>query len=113
MDRPAHESQPTDLSRRRLLQTLAALGITGPLALELAAQPRAKLSADVITHASVVLGEEFTPQRVAVIEKALQRNLEQFQVVRDLVIDDLVEPAPMFMARTHAGPVGPGRSKAK
>lgn len=112
MDRLVPESQPTDISRRRVLQALAALGITGPLALELAAQPRARLSADVIKHASVVLGEQFTPERVTVIEKALQRNLEQFQVVRDLVIDDLVEPAPMFMARSHAGPVtGPSGSK--
>lgn len=112
MDRPIREPQPTDISRRWVLQALAALGITGPLALELAAQPRAQLSVDVIKHASAVLGEQFTTERVAVIEKALQRNLEQFQVVRDLVIDDLVEPAPMFMARGHAGSVArPSGSK--
>jgi hypothetical protein len=101
----AHDVHSTELTRRRLLQTLAALGVTGPLAVELVAQSRGKVTTEVINHAAAVLGQTFPPERVAVIEKALQRNLDQFQVVRDLVIDDLVEPAPMFMARSHAGPV--------
>lgn len=104
MERP-HDVQSNELTRRRLLQALAALGVTGPLALDLVAQSRGRVTADVINQASAVLGQTFSPERVAVIEKALQRNLDQFQVVRDLAIDDLVEPAPMFMARTHAGPV--------
>lgn len=112
MDGSAYIPQPTELTRRRLLQALAAVGITGPLALDLAAQSRAHVSIDALKQASAVLGEEFTPERLAVIEKALQRNLDQFQAVRDLVIDDLVEPAPVFMAKTHAGPVlAPGRAK--
>ncbi|HXG90643.1 MAG TPA: hypothetical protein VNJ02_20170 [Vicinamibacterales bacterium] len=112
MDNRADHQPPTDLSRRHMLQTLATLGITGPLAVQFAAQPGAQLSADVIRQASIVLGEAFTPQRVAVIEKALRRNLEQLQVVRDLVIDDWVEPAPMFMARSHGGLVSaPGKAK--
>lgn len=112
MDGSAGSPEPIDLTRRRLLQALAAVGITGPLALNLAAQPHTRVSLDAIRQASAVLGEEFTPERLAVIEKALQRNLDQFQIVRDLVIDDLVEPAPVFLARTHAGPVlGPGRTK--
>lgn len=112
MGESTHRSEPSELTRRRLLQVLAGLGITGPLALELVAQSRARISADTIKQASAVLGEEFSAERLAVIEKALARNLDQFQVVRELVIDDLVEPAPIFMARTHAGPVtASGRSK--
>lgn len=112
MDGTFDTTQPTELTRRRLLQALAAAGIAGPLALDIMAQSRARLSIDAIEQASAVLGQKFSPERLAVIEKALQRNLDQFQAVRDLVIDDLVEPAPVFMARTHAGPVsGPGRTK--
>ena len=112
MDGTFDTTQPTELTRRRLLQALAAAGIAGPLALDIMAQSHARLSINAIEQASVVLGQKFSPERLAVIEKALQRNLDQFQAVRDLVIDDLVEPAPVFMARTHAGPVsGPGRTK--
>lgn len=112
MDGPALAPQPPELTRRRLLQVLAAAGVTGPLALDLVAQSRAHVSVDTIERAAAVLGETFTPERLAVIEKALQRNLDQFQIVRDLVVDDLVEPAPMFLARTHAGPV-PGSDRQR
>ncbi len=112
MDGSTDTSRGSELTRRRVLQSLAALGITGPLALEIAAQSRAGISADTIKQASALVGEEFSAERSAVIEKALRRNLDQFQIVRDLVIDDLVEPAPIFMAKMHAGPVpGPGRAK--
>jgi hypothetical protein len=87
------------LSRRRMLQALATIGITGPLALELVAQSRERISVDTLRRASAVLGEEFSAERLGVIEKALQRNLDQFQLVRDLVIDDQVEPAPVFVAK--------------
>lgn len=112
MDDSVATSQPSEMTRRRVLQALAALGITGPLALDLVAQSRGRLSADTLKQASAVLGEDFSAERLAVIEKALGRNLDQFQVVRDLVIDDLVEPAPVFMAKMHAGPVmRPARAK--
>ncbi len=87
------------ISRRRLLQALAAVGITGPAAVELIAQARKPVSVDSLRNAAAVLGEEFSDERLKVIETALQRNLDQFQMVRDLEIDDLVEPAPIFNAR--------------
>ena len=90
------------VSRRRMLQALAAAGITGPLAVELMAQSRTAISADTLRRASAIVGEEFSAARLAAIEKALQRNLDQFQVVRDLVVGDLVEPAPVFAAKTSA-----------
>jgi hypothetical protein len=96
-------TSPTDPTRRRLLQSLAVLGITGPLALEVAAQPGARISSDTLRRAAAILGEEFSDERLAVIEKALQRSLDQFQVVRELVIDDRVEPAPLFAARISHG----------
>jgi len=87
------------ITRRDLLRLLAAAGITGPAAIELAAQARTPISADILRSASAVLGEDFTDARLKVIETALQRNLDQFQAVRDLEIDDLVEPAPIFTSR--------------
>ncbi len=87
------------VSRRRLLQILAAAGISGPAAVELIAQARKPISIDSLRGASAVLGEDFSNDRLKVIETALQRNLDQFQIVRDLEIDDLVEPAPIFNAR--------------
>ena len=87
------------LSRRRLLRVLAAAGITGPAAIDLLAQARSSVSVENLRQAAAILGERFGDDRLAVIRTALQRNLDQFQIVRDLEIDDLVEPAPAFDAR--------------
>lgn len=89
----------TSLSRRRLLQVLAAAGITGPAAVDLLSQARRSISPDTLRQASAILGESFSDERLAVIDTALRRNLDQFQIVRDLEIDDLVEPAPVFDPR--------------
>ncbi|HEY7789256.1 MAG TPA: hypothetical protein VIC33_01970 [Vicinamibacterales bacterium] len=87
------------LSRRQILQMLTAIGITGPAAASLAAQARTTLTVDDIRHAEAILDQPFADDRLPVIERALQRNLNQFQAVRDLKIDDLIEPAPIFLAR--------------
>lgn len=92
---PDTRSRPA-ISRRQLLQALAAAGITGPAAAALVAQARKPISADMLRGASAIVGDELTDERLKVIETALQRNLDQFQIVRDLEIDDLVEPAPIF-----------------
>lgn len=95
-----------DVTRRRLIQALAALGITGPLALDLIAQARGQISREILRNAARIRGESFTDERLQIIEKALQRNLDQFQIVRDLDIDDRIEPAPMFAARMTYGREG-------
>src|SRR5438552_3913440 len=95
----ADRLQIKPLSRRQLLQALAAAGITGPAAIDLVAQARSSISSENLRQASAILGETFTADRLTVIQAALQRNLEQFQIVRDLVIDDSVEPAPVFDPR--------------
>jgi hypothetical protein len=86
------------LTRRRVLQVLAAAGITGPAALDLLAQSRTRISADMLKQASAVIGGvQLSDERLKVAETALQRNLDQFQIVRDFVVPDSVEPAPIFM----------------
>jgi hypothetical protein len=92
-------SRTKPLSRRQLLQALAAAGITGPAAIDLIAQARSSVSSENLRQASAILGETFTADRLPVIQAALQRNLDQFQIVRDLEIDDSVEPAPAFDPR--------------
>ncbi len=105
-NRGATPSQPqADLGRRRLLQILAAAGISGPAAIDLLAQARKPISIDILRSASAVIGEDYSDERLKVIQTALQRNLDQFQIVRDLEIDDLIEPAPIFNARRPAEPM--------
>jgi hypothetical protein len=87
------------ISRRRLLRLLAAAGISGPAAAALIAQARKPISVDILRSASAVLGEEFSDERLQIVETALRRNLDQFQIVRNLEIGDLVEPAVVFNAR--------------
>ena len=94
------KTKTSRLSRRRILQMLAAAGITGPAALEIAAQARRQISPEILKSANLLIDQNFDDERLRVITAALQRNLEQFQGVRDLVIDDMVEPAPVFAAKT-------------
>jgi hypothetical protein len=86
----------TDLSRRRLIQLLAAAGLAGPAAVELAAQMRHQLSVEGLRSANALIEQPFDDKRLEVVARALQRNLDQFQIVRDLEIADEVEPAPIF-----------------
>jgi hypothetical protein len=84
------------LDRRSVLQILAALGFAGAAAADLAAQARPAVSASTLREAASLLAGSFDAARLAVAERAVQRNLEQLQVVRDLVLDDAIEPAPVF-----------------
>lgn len=93
------EEQLKGVTRRHLLQMLTAAGIAAPAAADILAASPPKISPEILRSAETVLGEHFTDERLQVIDKALQRNLDQFQMVRDFVIDDLVEPAPIFMAK--------------
>jgi hypothetical protein len=89
------------VSRRQLLQILAAAGITGPAALDLAAQARHKLTIENLRSAATLLDQDFDEERLKVVDAALQRNLDQFQIVRDLEIDDSIEPALTFDPARH------------
>jgi hypothetical protein len=89
------------VSRRKALQILAAAGITGPAAAHALAQARHQITTDNLKNATALMNQEYDEERLQVIKTALQRNLDRFQSVRDLVIDDLVEPAPIFDATRH------------
>jgi hypothetical protein len=98
------------IRRRRLLQVLASTGIGAPLGLNLIAQSKTKISAPLLRDAAVVLGENFRDERLPMIEVALQRNLDQFQIVRDFEVDDLIEPAPVFATKRYAATAGEDRA---
>ena len=94
------ESQNPQVSRRHMLQLLGALGITGPAAAEIVAQSRAgALNPDILRSANAVTGLDLSDERLKIAATALQRNLEQFQMIRDLEIDDSIEPATLFHAK--------------
>jgi hypothetical protein len=79
-----------------MLQVLAAAGITGPAAVQLVSQSRRQVTAIALKNANALIDQDFNDQRIEVIRTALQRNLDQFQMVRDLEIDDAIEPALTF-----------------
>ena len=87
------------VSRRQVIRLLAMIGITGSAALELAAQTERRLSPEALKEATALLDQDFDEERLRVVTAALQNNLNQFQIVRDLDIDDLVEPATLFLAK--------------
>jgi hypothetical protein len=81
-----------------MLQVLAAAGITGPAAAQLVSQSRRQVTAAALKNANALIDQDFSDERLEVIRTALQRNLDQFQLVRDLEIDDAIEPALTFDA---------------
>lgn len=93
------KKQASPVTRRHMLQLLAAMGISGPIAVEAVAQSRKQISPEVLKTATALISQDFDEERLKVITTALQRNLDQFQIVRDLEIDDMVEPATIFLAK--------------
>ena len=87
------------VTRREMIRVLAAVGITGPAALELAAEAQDRISPETLEAATALLDQDFDEERIEVVATALRNSLGQFQIVRDLEIDDRIEPAPIFLAK--------------
>ncbi len=87
------------VSRREVLQILTALGITGPFARQVAAQATPTVTDEALREAATLLGGTFDQARLDVTQRALQRNLDQFQVVRDLDLADDLEPPTIFLPK--------------
>ena len=83
-----------------MLRLLAALGITGPVALQLSAQlARRPISPEALKAAAAIIEHDLAEDRLEVAAAALERDLDQFRMVREMEIDDLVEPATIFVPR--------------
>lgn len=94
-------SNPQDgMSRRHVMQILAALGVTGPLAACVAEQAQPGVSPETLRSAAALLGGTFDEPRLEVASRALDRNLAAFAAVRELEIGDEVEPPTIFLARS-------------
>ena len=89
------EKQSPSLNRRQVMAGLAALGIVGSVTTPADAQAKADIPA--VEGAAELLGEHFSPKDLQIIATALERNLEQFEIVRLFMVPDSIEPAPMFM----------------
>ena len=89
----------TKLSRRHALQILAAVGITGPAALDVLAQTGKEVSLDTLRTAAALIDQDLDEEQLKVISKAIQKNIDQFETFRSLEIDDMIEPAPIFIAK--------------
>jgi hypothetical protein len=87
------------VSRRHILQILAALGISGAAADALAAEAAPTVAPATLRIAAALLSGTFDERRLEVAQAAVQRNLDQLQAVRELDMDDAVEPGVMFQAR--------------
>ena len=99
------------MRRRRALKVLAAAGMGASVGLDLIAESKVNISVPILRDASAILGENFSEERLQVIQVALQRNLDQFQIVRDFEVDDPIEPAPMFVTnRYKTAKVSPNNS---
>lgn len=85
------------VSRRQAVQILGILGLSGPAGATLVAQDP-EISPEVLQAAKALIDQDLSIDRLDVVAPALERNLYQFQIVRELEIDNLVEPAPRFVA---------------
>jgi hypothetical protein len=90
------EGQPA-VSRREALRILALIGVSGAAAQELLARSP-DVTPEILRAASALLDRGLEPEVIEIVAPALRRNLMQYRMLRDLEIDDLVEPAPVFLA---------------
>ena len=75
-------------TRRNVLKALAAIGITGPLATDLAAQTRTLVSIENLRNAASLRGENFSEDRLRVIQGALPRGSFFEGQFRDMAIGE-------------------------
>jgi hypothetical protein len=85
-------------TRRQVVQLLAALGLSRPA---FAQQPKRAIGTDDLKGALAIQGRPLPADDIEVIRRALQLNLDRFQRVRDLEIDDAVAPAVIFVPRSQ------------
>jgi hypothetical protein len=90
-------------NRRDLLKILVAGGVIGPAAAG-AMQKEAALTTDILERAVALFDAGIDPARIREILPAVQRNRDFFQAVRELPIDDDVEPSPIFRANRSGEP---------
>ena len=90
-----------DVSRRQLLQLLVAAGVAPALAEAIAAEAESghEVSPERLKALADLLDRNFDQAQLETLSVTVQRSLDSFQLVRELDIDDRVQPCTVFRAR--------------
>jgi hypothetical protein len=83
-------------TRRQVVQLLVALGVSGAAATDLAAQAANTVSLEDMKGALAIQRRDLQARQMALVQRALQRSLDEFQRVRELDIDDSVALPVIF-----------------
>ena len=86
-------------TRRQVVQMLGALGVLQTPVWIAATPAQVTLSARDLQGSLTIQGRDLDTSHTEAVRLSLQRNLEQFQAVRDLDIGDAVAPAVIFRPR--------------
>lgn len=87
-------------TRREVIQLLAALGVSASALPLLASQLPERLTREHLERALAIQGADLPPDRLEIVRRALQQNLDELARVRALDIDDTVAPAVLFRAKS-------------
>ena len=87
------------VSRRRLLQLLVAAGGAPALAEAIVAETQPEVSPERLKVLADLLDRKFDQAQLETLSVTVQRSLDTFQLVRELDIDDRVQPCTVFQAR--------------
>jgi hypothetical protein len=90
-------------NRRDLLKLLVAGGVLAPAA-SAAMQDQGTLTTEILERAVTLFDAGIEPARIREILPAVQRNSDFFRIVRDLPLEDDIEPSPIFQADRSGGP---------
>jgi hypothetical protein len=85
--------------RRRVLKLLIAAGL---LAESGRAEGASPLTPEILEKAMLLFEGDLKAESLRAVLPAVQRNVDFFRLVRELDIEDRVEPAPVFHASRGA-----------
>ena len=90
-------------TRRQLVQMLAAMSLGAGAVADLPAQAGQKLTLADLNGALALQGREMPEAEKAVVRRALQQSLDDFQRVRDFDVDDAFGLPVVFSPANRSG----------
>lgn len=85
-------------TRRQLMQLLAAVSLGGGAVADLSAQAGQTFTAANVNGALALQGRELPDEKLELIRRALQQNLDDFERVRSFDVDDAFGLPVVFSA---------------
>jgi len=83
-------------TRRQVVQLLVAVGVTSAATTDLSGQAPNTLSIEDMKGALAIQRRDLQAKEMALVQRALQRSLDEFQRVRELDVDDSVALPVIF-----------------